>query len=397
MDRRMNKWQAASGTASIWMIIPTFYPVIGGAQSQVYRVSKALMANGWPVQVLTRRHGYAGLHEGLTAVDQVDSIPVIRLYSRGPAKIGSLLYVLGGLWHLLRHGRRGIYHAHALGASGWLAVAARYLLGGRCIIKLRTGRSGYEKHCSSGLARWQFSTLLRLADCIVVVNREVERFVLALGIPATRVVRIPNAVETSQFYPASGAEEMATRRRLDLPAGKTIVLYVGRLEPVKGLDILLRAWALLPEHVRVNALLLIVGGGPEHEKLLGLADSLGVHESVLLTGSKQDVRDYYWAADIFVLPSRAEGLSNAMIEAMACGLPVVASNVGGAPDMVEEGKNGTLFEAESHNELAQKLASMFAMQNRWIEMGALARQSVELYADLLPTVGRLSEVYRSLL
>lgn len=380
----------------VWMIIANFYPGIGGAERQAQRLSKALIARGWPVRVLTRQHSPA-LPQGLPASDVVDGIPVIRLYSRGAIKIGSLLFVLGGLWHLLRHGSRGIYHAHDIGAPSWLALVARYLLGGRCIIKLRTGCYRYEKRCSSRVARWQFCALLRLADRVVVVSREVERFVCNLGIPAARVIRIPNSVDTSLFYPISAEERIATRKQLGLPTEKTIVLYVGVLKPIKGTDILLRAWALLPVDIRTEALLLLVGDGAERANLLRMITSLRLHESVFLAGMQQAVRDYYWAADIFVLPSRTEGLSNALVEAMACGLPVIASNVGGTLDVVEEGQNGVLFEAENHHQLAQKLASMIAMQERWVQIGALARQRVKAYADLDMAVDRLHQLYNQLL
>ena len=377
------------------MIVPSFSPAIGGAEVQVQRLSKELVARGWTVRVLTRRHGSA-LPHGLPTREVVDGIPVTRLYSCGRGKIGSLLYMLGGLWHLLRHGRRGIYHAHAIGAAGWLAVVARYLLGGRSIIKLRTGCHTYDKYLASPFRHWQFSTLLRLTDLAVVVNSEVEELVLNSGIPTTRIVRIPNAVDTTFFHPVLAGEKAAIRRQLGLPIKKTIVLFVGRLEPIKGGDVLLRAWALLPDEVRANGLLVFVGGGTEQATLTNMANSLGVRETVLLTGPQRAVRDYYWAADIFVLPSQTEGLSNALIEAMACGLPVISSKVGGSPDVVEEGISGMLFESGNHEQLAQKLVSMIVMQNRWVEMGTHARQSVQLNADLLPTVGRLMEVYRSL-
>ena len=381
---------------TVWMIIPSFAPAIGGAEVQVQRLSKELIARGWSVHVLTRQHSSV-LPPGLPASDVVDGIPVTRLYSRGWGKIASLLYVLGGLWHLLRRGRRGIYHAHDIGAAGWLAVIARYLLSGCCIVKVRGGRRLYEKRFSTGVARWRFSTLLRLVDRIVVVNSGVEKYLDSLGISTTRIVRIPNAVDTRWFHPVPIEQKLAARKRLGLDTNKTVVLYVGRLAPLKGVDVLLNAWTLMPVDVQGNTVLVLVGDGQERDSLLEKISSLGVSESVLMTGMRQNVREYYWAANIFVLPSRTEGLSNALVEAMACGLPVVASNVGGALDLVEEGQNGFLFEAETHDQLAQKLASMIAMQDQWVEMGALARQSVIAYADLSIAVNRLDKLYSELL
>lgn len=390
----MKEKERASRT--VWMIIASFYPWVGGAERQVQRLSRALIARGWSVSVLTRRHGFPHLH-GLPASDVVDGIPIFRVHSHGTGKIGSFLYVLTGLWHLMRYGRHGIYHAHDVGASAWIAVIARYLLGGRCIIKLRTGRDLYEKRLFSRASRWQFSALLRLVDRIVVVNSEVEDMVLTLGIPATRVVRIPNSVDTKVFYPVSSNEKLAARKRLGLPMRKTIILYVGRLEPIKGVDILLRAWALLPEDVRLEALLVVVGDGSERENLLHLMSEFRVSESVLLAGAQESTRDYYWAGDIFVLPSRTEGLSNALIEAMACGLPVVASKTGGALDIVKEGENGLLFDVANSTQLMRKLSWMITNRDQWKEMGTYARQSVQIYADLEMAAGYLDKVYKALL
>ena len=379
----------------VWMIIPTFYPVIGGAQSQVQRAAKALMANGWEVRVLTRRHSYAH-PKGLPPRAEVQGIPIIRVLSRGGGKADSLCYVLAGLWHLLRHGRGGIYHAHDISAAGWLAVLARYLLGGRCLIKLRTGRRGYEPYLASRLTRWQFLAQIRLADRIVVVSRELEDMLQQLGAPVSRVVRVPNTIDTRQFDPSTTEAKSATRECLALPQDQTIFLYTGRLAPLKGVGILLSAWALLPRHIRRQALLVLVGDGPEQERLSQQAASLGIAGSVRFVGMQTDVRDYYWAADIFVLASETEGLSNTLLEAMACGLPVVVSNVGGATDVVENGINGLLFESDNAVDCAEKMAEMSKLQAHWTEMGAGGRQMVVGYADIRYVENQWRKLYGQL-
>lgn len=383
-------------TLTAWMLIPTYYPVIGGAQSQVHRLSKVLQAHDWSVQVLTRQHSYAH-PQGLPASDMMEGTPIVRLYSRGGTMLGSLFYLIGGLWYLLRYGRRSIYHAHDIGASGWLAVAAGRLLGGRSIIKLRTGCYAYRQLLTSRRGRWPFLTLLRLADRVVVVNSEVEELMAELGIPAKRVVRIPNTVDINQFSFISPEEKLKTRLKLNLAVDETIVLYVGRLEQLKGVDILLQAWAGLPENIRGRARLLLVGDGPERERLLALKRSLEIDPSVDLLGERQNVLDYYHAADIFVLPSRTEGLSNALLEAMACGLPAIASDVGGAVDLIQPGQNGILFKSEEQADLARHLIELLKTPDLWQPMGLRARDSVIQYANLPLVLERLQWVYQDLL
>jgi len=175
-----------------------------------------------------------------------------------------------------------------------------------------------------------------------------------------------------------------------------MLLFVGRLNPIKGLDVLVRAWGLLPRRMRDKALLVLVGDGPEKAKLLDSVEQLGLAESVRLVGAQRAVREYYWAADIFVLPSRSEGLSGALVEAMACGLPCIASNVGGAPDLIKDGRNGSLFASEDPDQLASKLAAMLGMPDRWAEIGMLGRQTVVEYADMDLVVDRLRNLYREL-
>lgn len=387
-----------SPTNSIWMISSSFYPWIGGAERQLQRISKLLLAHDWPLRVLTRRHR-KGFPENLPATDIVDSVPVIRLYSRGRSKISSLLYILGGLWYLICHGRGGIYHAHGPGAPAWLAVIAQYLLRGRSIIKVRNGTYIYTRlYLSSWWRSWLFVIPLRLATRVLVVSKDGAHLMHKLGVPAARVVHIPNGVDTDQFHPASPETKIICRQQLNLPTDKTIVLYVGRLNlATKDVDTLLHAWATLANDVQDSAMLVIVGQGPDRKKLERLSSSLGINTTVVFAGAQQKIREYYWAADVFTLASRDEGLSNALLEAMACGLPVVSSNVGGTPDVVEEAKNGFLYEAQNYHQLAQKLTILFHRQIDWNKMGTIGRQIVSSYASLSNTSIQLDELYNELL
>jgi glycosyltransferase involved in cell wall biosynthesis len=218
-----------------------------------------------------------------------------------------------------------------------------------------------------------------------------------IGIPSAKVVHIPNSVNTEQYRPPTLEEKLMARTQLRLPAKHKVVLYVGRLEWVKGVDILLRAWAMLPAAHSINVQLIIVGNGRARTELSALAALLDVDANVRFVGLQNNVRDWYWGADIFALPSRSEGLSNALIEAMACGLPVVASKVGGTPDVVEEGSNGLMCEAEDDHQLARKLASIIEMQDRWDEMGALGRQTIESFAGSSEVVEKLDRLYRQMI
>lgn len=378
-----------------WMIIPTYFPVVGGAQVQVRQLSQSLASQGWAVTILTRQHSYAH-PQGLSSSEIIAGTPVRRLNSQG-GKSGSLRFILSGLGYFLRNGRRGIYHAHDIGAAGWLAVLARFLFGGRSLVKLRTGTVAYKESLRSRWARWQFHAMLRLADQVIVVNREVQAYLQALGIPAERVVWIPNGVDIERFYPASPIQKSQARAQLGIGAAERVVLYVGRLEHMKGVDILLRGWKELRQLQREHCRLILVGDGPERETLAQMARNFGVDASVCFAGEQDSVNAYYRAADLFVLPSRTEGLSNALLEGMASGLPVLVSKVGGAVDLVQEGQSGFFFESEDALGLAGCLEMLLSQpDDRLRRMGEHARASVVASASLETTVRRTEMIYQQL-
>ena len=379
-----------------WMIIPVFYPAVGGAERQAQRVSQVLMADhNLAVTVLTRRHSPL-LPSNLLASDCLNGLPIWRLSVRSPIlrrKAVRLRFFLNGLWYLLRHGRGGgNFHAHDDRESAWLAVVARRLLGGRAIIKLRSGRYRYAQ--LTGWRAWLFYWRLNLADHVIAVNQEVVDLLREHGVGPPRVVWIPNGVDVEDFYPNPELDRSALRARLNLPGDKTLALFVGRLHSHKGSDVLLDAWARLGEAVRAETVLVLVGDGRQSAALRAMIDRAALGDSVKMVGMQTQVRDYYWAADFLVLPSRTEGLSNSLIEAFACGLPAVASNVGGALDIVEEGKNGLLFETENPDSLAQAVGEMLEMRSQWRAMGECARQTVMAKNDLHRVADAIWQLYR---
>ncbi len=378
----------------VWMIIPSFYPAIGGAETQARVLAKMLKSWAVDVRILTRRpRGTAG---GQASAPDLNGVPVLRLASFKNITIDSLNFLLAGFWRLLLNGRGSIYHAHAVGSAGWLAVLAGRLLGGRSIVKLRTHPDVYEKTYASGPSRWQFERLIRMADCLLVVNNQVKNWLVNRGIPPGKILYLPNSVDTEVFSPAQPRQKEQIREELGIPADKLVVLYVGRLSEVKGVDILLGAWALLPEDLQRTTGLWIVGDGPERQNLERQAHQAGISSSVVFTGMRDNVVDYYHAADVFVLPSRAEGLSNAMVEAMACGLACAASAIGGALDLIVDEQNGCLYEPGNCTGLASRLVLLVNNSELRASISQRARKTIRESADIEASARQLKEVYQSL-
>jgi glycosyltransferase involved in cell wall biosynthesis len=379
----------------VWMIIPSFFPLVGGAETQVMRLSAAYREKGWSVQVLTRRDRERRKPR-LSRWDIVDGVRVTRISSKGPRVLASLQYLVGGLRVLAREGRRAIYHAHDIGTPGLLALIASRLFGGRSVVKLRTGASVYRVRLREGPTGWILRNVIASHDRIIVVNREVERLLIGLGMPAAKIRRIPNAIDGESFRRAMPAEKHFVRASLGLPSDRKLVLFVGRLVHVKGVDVLMHAWAMLPEEVRAEAALVIVGDGPARPELATTARSLAIEGNVLMTGERFPVRDYYQAADIFALPSRTEGLSNSLLEAMASELPVIATAVGGANDVIEHGISGVLVAPEDPEDLMRALQLLLSGSADSVTMGAQARQRVLEYAGLDVVLAKFGEIYREL-
>jgi len=208
---------------------------------------------------------------------------------------------------------------------------------------------------------------------------------------------IPNGVNLEEFRTKLTKEEC--RERLGLPLDKVIILFFGNLVPYKGPEILLRAFSeVYQDHDEI--MLLYAGRGPLKDSLKSLARDLELEDEVVFTGyvDDQDKAIYYQATDIFCLPSvtRAEAFGIVNLEAMASGLPIVASRLGGIPDLVQEGENGILFEPEAVDELARALLYLVDNPTERERMGRAGEIMAEDYS-WAKIAQRTEKVYQELL
>ncbi|OOC11436.1 TIGR03088 family PEP-CTERM/XrtA system glycosyltransferase [Thioalkalivibrio halophilus] len=212
------------------------------------------------------------------------------------------------------------------------------------------------------------------------------------GIPRTRVQHIVNGVDTRRFRPHDH-----TQRSPDAPL---VIGTVGRLSPVKDQATLVAAFAglreRLPEHFP-RLRLVLLGDGPEAARLREQVAALGIEEQTWMPGNRTDMPEQLRAMDLFVLPSLAEGIPVTVLEAMASGLPVVASRVGGLPELVEDGRTGTLLEPGDPDALCSTLADYVRDPGRLQLEGARARERAESTFGLGRMVTAYAELYRSLL
>jgi glycosyltransferase involved in cell wall biosynthesis len=218
--------------------------------------------------------------------------------------------------------------------------------------------------------------LLRRMDLILAVAESHKEYLVRVeGLPRDRIRVIYNGVDTDAFRPARPAERAEVRRALGIAEEAVVFMAVSSLKPLKRLDLLLRAAA--PTLRRGNATLVIVGGGPERDRLASLAEELGIAGRVVFTGMRDDVDAVLRAADALVLSSRTEAFPNVVLEAMATGLPVIATDVGSVREMVEHDASALVVPAENEGALGaaiERVADDAALRRAF---GARGREIVE--------------------
>jgi glycosyltransferase involved in cell wall biosynthesis len=395
MKRRDHDVRTPERPVRVLMVIRLFYPWLGGTQRQAHRLARELLDRGVDVRIVT-----GWWFRGTPQRETIDGIPVFRNHTlwegfgvRGARTLAGYLYILTLLWYLWR--RRDAYdviHVHGLSYHAFAAALAGRWLGKPTIAKLaNSGRaSDIGKMCEGqhlAFSRLMLPTALR-CDRFVALNAAVERELLEAGVPGDAIVRIPNGIE----LPAAPAEPVRGSGRAPR------VVFVGRLHPQKGVDVLLRAAALLRERrpgmdVRYD----LVGDGPQRDELVALGGELGVGSLVRFLGNRDDVEAHLAKADVFVLPSRAEGMSNALLEAMSCGLPVVAAAVPGNTDVLEQGTTGILVEPEDPDRLAEALSEVLDDPDLRERLGRAARHAVQDRYTIRAVGERYLALYRELL
>jgi sugar transferase (PEP-CTERM/EpsH1 system associated) len=243
------------------------------------------------------------------------------------------MYKLIGLVRLMRRERIQILHTHLFGSNTWGRILGR-LAGVPVVIA--------HEHWSSKSQRevWVDRLLYRLSDRILVPSEASKRIVMEMeGIPARHISVLYNGVDISHFTPVSGMG-CEVRQELGLKCEELVIGTVGRLSPEKGgVDVLVRAVERLRQ-THPRARLLVVGDGALRPDLERVASELG--SNAIFAGTRTDVARLLSAMDIFVLPSLKEAMPIALLEAMAMRLPVIATTVGGVPEIVDDGKTGLL-------------------------------------------------------
>jgi sugar transferase (PEP-CTERM/EpsH1 system associated) len=342
------------------------------------------------------RHAIVCLTEAGEFADRIErtGVPIISLHSRKGHSFG--LY--WRLWKTLKALNPTIVHTRNL-ATLEAQIPAWMLRG----VKTVHGEHGRDVFDLEGKNR-KYNLLRRLIRPVVgrytTVSKDLKHWLMeTVGVLESKVVQIYNGVDQELFHPGNG-KPMDIAPNGFLSEGSFVIGTVGRLAAVKDQATLIRAFKLLLDHnprKRNDLRLVIAGDGPLRKDLEELTAELGIEQAVWMTGNRSDIADVLRLYDLFVLPSLGEGISNTILEAMATGLPIIATDVGGNPELVEEGVNGRLIPAEDHAALGSRLNKCIREREQLRNMGAASLLKTKTQFNWQKTVEQYLSVYDELM
>ena len=236
--------------------------------------------------------------------------------------------------------------------------------------------------------RW----IVNRARKVILLSKSLASAAQELGVEESRMTVVPSGIDPQHFDPERfEVEEKAHFLRHQLEIGDSVVLgYVGRLVPAKGLEVFFSAVKQIQDEHQ-NITILIIGDGALRKNLEAIANKLKVR--TIFTGWKRDTLPYYALIDIFVLPSFYEGLANVLLEAMAMKKPVVATKVGGNPDIILNGENGFLVPAGDSKQMASALKQLIEDDNLRARIGTSNRRKIEKCFSWTTAAERMERVY----
>jgi glycosyltransferase involved in cell wall biosynthesis len=387
----------------VCMVNPLVTHEIGGVQRQLHLQSRALVERGITVSVIQRRDrewtaDKAARWAHVRFIDVPDGMRRLGLRGHG------LLFVLCALFQIARRRRTiSIIHAHQVSSPMLVGVLAKWLFGLPVVVKVTAGgQSGEMAELPSlPLARLR-RRFFKSVDRILVLTETMRAEVVAnVKVRDDQVLIFPNGVVVAPEFPT----------RVGTRGAPFVLLYAGRISEEKSLETLLEAANLLIRDGLPGVEVHLVGPvfaprDPMH-KLKAVIETLDHRVAVIFHGYQVDVAPFYQRADVFVLPSRSEGMSNALLEAMASGTCCVVSDIPENRALIEHGVTGLLFTQGSAESLARQLAGLYEDQRRregtqssqlaraayervrgTYAIGAIADRLISMYNDVLRARGR---------
>lgn len=376
----------------ILQVSPYYPPHIGGIEYHVEALSRKLVEAGHEVVVYT---------SNVPQSEEFETVAGVQIYRFNCPFAPLNNPLMPGLFlKLIRGNKFDVIHAHGHFHISSNMVAFSNVFASRPFVLTSHGTilgyQGWKRALEILFDKTIGKLTLRAADRVIALTPTQARMLKNLGADPRRIVVIPLWMDMDQVNPHADAEKFRDTYEL---SGKMIVLFVGRLLPIKGLQYLIEAAKL----IETRPTIVIVGdeapGYPGTKRILEeQVKMLGSDRDIIFTGGfpKEDLAAAYKAADLFVLPSLAEGLPLVLLEAMAYKKCVIATNVPGNLDVVKDGWNGSLVEPRNSQQLAHKMDLLLTDKDTRERLGTQARQDIEQNYSPEAVLGRILTLYQEI-
>lgn len=382
----------------VLMVVGSYFPEITGGGLQCRTVILALQSRVRFTVLATSRDAT------LPSFEEVDGIPVHRVCVDLRSAIGRARSLLRLVLVFLRLRKTfEIVHLHGFTRKSIPLIWLGHLTGKRIVYKMTSlGADDVAAVGQGPLA----SRALRRIDRFVSVSPGLSERYRQTGLPLAKLVFIPNGVDTVRFRPVDSAERSRLRASVGLPSDAPVIAFVGFFSRDKAPQVLVQAWCRIRKAVVPSPTLLLIGSiDPAHVEVdprlvAEVRDHIRAERAesfVRFVDTTHDVPTFLQASDIFVLSSLREGLPNALMEAMACGLPCIASRLPGVTDhLIEDGVNGHLFSPGDCDDLAAALLVLLRDPSRRAALGARARATIEQRFSIDHTASLTEQLYHQL-
>jgi len=371
---------------SILMALPKYpYPIVGGLEKQAHELAETLVRQGHEVHVLTSLFDTSQKPR-----ETIDGVTVYRLKWYDNPLIRYILMITGLARRLCLLRRKiDIVHIHQFTLFGVYLQVLSKMLGLPVITKLpNIGKAGIPGIKKRPLGKLQIR-ILKWADGIVAMNKYSIDELANINYPVRKTLKITNGIALGE----SEAKILHPAEKDDIVR----VIFVGRLVEQKGLTTLLKAWKEMPEIIRSKTVLDLFGDGPMQKELQKSVSDAGLDQSVSFNGYSGDIPGELVRSHIFVLPSYIEGNSNAILEAMLAGLPIVATNVGGASIQVGGAGTPFLFEPGDYQALSDILHQLINDEELRRQTGEAMRKRVLSEFDIQKIAQTYEQAYQLIL
>ncbi len=353
----------------ILLVSSLYAPFVGGAERQAQNLARVLVSKGVRVTVLTQPV------KGAPDVEKDGDIEIFRWLNTIP--LGPL-WGVSYMWNTLLacsklKSRWDIAHSQQVSLHSYALLQAAHRMSKPVLLRFACMGDGGDLARIMNVRYGRFLLpKLKTASRSIVLSNALREEVIGYGFPSERIRQIPNGVDADLFIP----NQLARKKNSKVFR----FLVVGRLDRQKGIDILLQAFAKLEGKYLWE--LVVCGDGPLGSELEQLAQNLGLGQQVYFKGHVENVLNEYHQADILVLPSLYEGMPNAVLEAMACGLPIIGTDIGGTRELIIEGVTGWIVPPGSPETFSNVIKMVINDQAMIVQIGEAGRQRVEEHFSL---------------